>query len=130
MKLDGRIPGDGELEGRIPMIFWNGDWFRICSHHFWDNYHGANLFCRKLGYDSGKPIRQRIRKAYRSKSVGFWVGKCQRNDRWPYCTGRCNKRKLGEFCKTGLFGGPSCNDGKYDLFHINCYGGSGVISSC
>ena len=118
--------GDVKLDGSTAMIFWNDRWSKICSHHFWDNHYGANKFCMKLGYVYGE-----IRKLNTpSNSDGFWIGKCLKFDRFPYCKAKCNKRRLGGTCKTGILGGPSCNAGKYDLFSVDCFGDNGKSSSC
>ena len=46
----------------------------ICGHYFWDNQYGVNLFCKKLGYDSGSfSGRDAGQKYYRES---FRIGKC------------------------------------------------------
>ena len=36
-----------------PKIFWKGRFVDICGDGFWNSHHGAQLFCKKLGYASG-----------------------------------------------------------------------------
>ena len=43
-----------EFEGLVRQnetseVFFNGQWHPICGHSFWDNSHGAELFCHQLG---------------------------------------------------------------------------------
>ena len=46
--------GDVKLEeDGTPLVFWDSQWIPICGHYFWDNQHGAELFCRKMGFESG-----------------------------------------------------------------------------
>ena len=126
--------GDNTVENGhdIPLIFWNGDWLHICGHHFWENSVGVNAFCRKLGYDSGSiNPRKSGRKSGRN---AFWIGKCERGDTFPYCTGVCNKQTLGGVCRQsgilGFLGGSNCDAGKHIIASVNCYGSRGVSSSC
>ena len=129
--------GDNNIENGhdIPLIFWNGNWWHICGHHFWDNSEGVNAFCRKLGYYSGSiNPRQSGRK---SRENAFWIGKCERGDIFPTCTGKCNKKTLGGVCKErsilGILpipGGSNCDAGEHIIASVNCFGPSGVSSSC
>merc|ERR1712032_106138 len=44
--------GDVPQEGVAfdPRVFYNGTFYPICGHHFWDNNEGASTICRKLGF--------------------------------------------------------------------------------
>ena len=125
--------GDVRLEEvddiRIPMIFWNGQWSRICGHHFWDDNIGATLFCKKLNYDGGTIFQS----GYWSAEPGFWVGQCFYDDVFPYCNGKCSKmfRQIGGKCVTGILGdGPICDIMHHRLAAVKCYGPNGMSSSC
>ena len=39
-------------DGGVPMMSIDGFFHPICSHHF-SNSSGVNLFCKKLGFESG-----------------------------------------------------------------------------
>ena len=43
-----------------PEIFVNNEWKRICFKDFKENVDGANLICRKLGYESGRIKRSNV----------------------------------------------------------------------
>ena len=45
-----------QLDTGIPYLHDGSSFRPICSHCFHDGVHGAVLFCRKLGYDSGSII--------------------------------------------------------------------------
>ena len=36
-----------------PEVYYNGSWYPICGHYFWDDDQGATNFCQKLGATSG-----------------------------------------------------------------------------
>ena len=124
--FQGCFDGDLKLDGSTPMIYWNERWSQICGHHFWDNDNGVNKFCKTLGYDYGH-LRKNNKK---SQSRGFWIGRCKKHDRFPYCTSRCNKMSLGGTCKTNFLGGPSCNRGNHKIFTVKCHGLYGSFSTC
>ena len=41
------------FHGNQPRVFWKGEYLAICGDSFWNNNHGASLFCKKLGHSSG-----------------------------------------------------------------------------
>merc|ERR1712039_1111068 len=54
-RLDVQSDGLVRLDdNNIAEISFKGNWFPICGHWFWDNANGANLFCQKLGSQSGQ----------------------------------------------------------------------------
>ena len=111
------------------MIFWDGQWSRICGHHFWDNNIGATMFCKQLNYDSGTILESR----YKSAESGFWIGECLHGDQFPHCSGKCSEMfgKVGGKCVTGILGhGPICNVRHYKVPAVNCYGRNGIRSTC
>lgn len=80
-----------------PWFYWNNHWSPICSEGFADNSDGATLFCKKLGYQSGKIIRD-YSKRY---PVGaFQIGNCMRGDMLESCSGGFNDYMLTEACNT------------------------------
>ena len=87
--------GDVTLhKGKIPEVYWNGQWSPICGHYFWDNNVGVNLFCQKLGFSSGVVRRTRTK----LKFDAIRIGKCRATDHWLNCTGGCNDLAIGGRC--------------------------------
>ena len=125
----------------FPQIFWKGDWRYICYTKFTENEFGANLFCRKFGYPSGKLLTFNINASLPIKSDKhdedtFLMGGCKINDTWPDCTGSCGSKDLGAGCyqsspiynKTYHY---SCQAFKTRKFMIKCNGVYDLpISSC
>jgi len=75
--------GDVKLEkDGTPMLFWKEKWSPICGHYFWDNQHGANTFCKKLGYPSGK--QERASAKYGEESIQ--IGRCNKDVDLTECT--------------------------------------------
>ena len=105
------------------MIYWNGQWLQVCSHHFRDNSVGVNAFCKKLGYVSGSFRRSRKK----SGKNAFWIGKCRWDDKFPYCTGKCNTQTLGGICTES---GRNCGAGEHNVAVVECNGPRGLSSSC
>ena len=126
---------------KFPQIFWKGDWRYICYTKFTENEFGANLFCRKFGYPSGKLLSFDINASLPIKSDKhdedtFLMGGCKINDTWPDCTGSCGSKDLGAGCyqsspiynKTYHY---SCQAFKTRKFMIKCNGVYDLpISSC
>ena len=76
----------------FPQIYWKGDWRYICYTKFTENEYGANLFCQKLGYPSGKFQTSNINASLpihsdKHDEDTFLMGGCRINDIWPDCTG-------------------------------------------
>ena len=77
-------------EEKFPEIIVNGEWSPICGHWFWDNNHGASLFCQKLNskYTSGTVKKRRD---IPLKKNGIRIGLCRSNDtNLLFCTGGKN----------------------------------------
>ena len=94
----------------IPEILIEGVWRPLCGHSFWDNNHGATLFCRKLGFPSGR-IGDRVT----LPNEGFRIGNCELGDIWPDCSSGCNDHSIG---------GTKCSDcrsGSMAGIKIHCY---------
>ena len=84
---------------------------------------GANLFCQKLGYESGTQQKDREN----VDEEAFRIGKCNEGDSLTKCTGGCNDYLLGDKCSDN----PSykCTKGQTSLVKISCTGGSNPSSS-
>ena len=77
-------------DGKFPEVFWNGNWAPICGHWFWNNNHGATLFCQKLdsSFTSGIVTRREDKPL---ESDGLRIGECREQDHWLSCSGGGNK---------------------------------------
>lgn len=99
----------------------------ICSHYFWDSQEGAKLFCKKLGYNSGKFSGRGSGLIYGVDS--FRIGKCYRSDSWLSCTGGCNDYQAGGACRNNR--DAKCDRNQAVKISIECSGGNSIKrSSC
>merc|ERR1712151_393944 len=85
----------------VPEVSYNGQWYPICGHYFWDNDAGATMVCKNLGFATGTH-----RKTYSPYEVDSMpVGKCKTGEALDGCTtggnawGDFNYR--AGFCKKG-----------------------------
>ena len=92
----------------------------ICGHYFWDNQYGVNLFCKKLGYDSGSFSGRDAGQKYYKES--FRIGKCTSGDRLESCTGGCNDYRKGGECSNN--NQAKCYKTSGAKMTIKCSGGS------
>lgn len=53
-----------------PEVFFDGKFHPICGHYFWDNNHGAKMFCKKLGFSYGGRMHRRNKFEVDSMPVG------------------------------------------------------------
>ena len=110
--------GDVKLEkDGTPMLFWKEKWSPICGHYFWDNQHGANTFCKKLGYLSGKQERaNRANKKYGEESIQ--IGRCNKDVDLTECT----KKKTYCGAKDKVAIRITCADPTSDTVSSSCGG--------
>ena len=120
--------GDVKLEeDGTPFVFWGNEWIPICGHYFWDNIYGANLFCRKMGYESGLLSRRGSGEKYGVNS--FRMGKCKSGDKWESCSGGCNDYQSGGTCNNN--GRAHCDKDQAVKVSIECIGGDSIkTTSC
>ena len=99
-------------DGKFPEVLLNGKWSPICGHWFWDNNHGADLFCQKLNptFTSGTIIKRRDKPL---ESDGIRIGKCLGGDQWLRCSGGCNDLGTGNGC-------AQCSAGQGASVEIHC----------
>ena len=81
----------------VPYLFWEGDWSPICGHWFWDNQHGAEAFCQKLGFNGG--TFNKVDGAYDEDAIE--VGKCNCGETIESCTAGSNIYERTGWCKAG-----------------------------
>ena len=113
--------GNGDVkfeENSTPYIVWDNVWSPICGHYFWDNQHGSELFCQKLGYTSG--TFERSNQKYSKDAID--VGRCNPGDTLEKCTGGGNGYIVGS--------DNWCSAGKGVKITISCKGDSTQSSSC
>ena len=112
--------GDVSFHDSDPLVFWQGEFVRICGDIFWDSNDGAELFCKKLGYESG--FIQKVPGSSASTSKALQVGRCTDTDiSLAHCTGAFNTRYVGPF--------KDCTLGH--TYNIICSGGTEVSkASC
>ena len=107
------------------MLHKDGRWVPICGHYFWDNNHGATLFCQKMNYDEGTVVKTPAALSLDA----FRIGKCEASDkRLLACTGGCNDLKVGGVC-SGFWGGD-CSAGNAAVVKVRCRGSSTKHISC
>ena len=102
-----------------PFLFWNGKWYPICGHWFWDNDHGATAFCTKLGYESGRVNVRNERMAGTYGVPAIHVGKCRAGEELTACTGTRNH-----------YDSRNCNAGDNIRITITCNRQIETYSSC
>ena len=119
-----------------PMVFAKGKFRRLCSTGFVNNQHGANMICKKLGYQSGqwKQIQKsggpghssgdRYVAGEESNDGALQLGECEQyaND-LDDCTG-WSERKLM------MLVDPACTE---KMFEIECEpkpSGPGMTRTC
>ena len=86
-----------------PDFFWNGRFYPICGHWFWDSEFGAKTFCQKLGYMNGNITKERSsEKKYTEDSIR--VGKCLEGEELESCSGGCNDKGIGKGCSDCVAG--------------------------
>jgi hypothetical protein len=83
---DGDVRQQGSESNTEPQIFWSGQWYPICGHHFWDNENGAKTFCSELG-GSLRRLEQE-RSDYEKDAMN--VGSCRPGEKLHRCTARDN----------------------------------------
>jgi hypothetical protein len=113
----------GAGKDMYPEVSYMGRWYPICGHYFWDNNHGATMFCKQLGFRSGV-----LGKRGANFNIDAMpVGKCRPGQHFNQCNagghawGNFNYR--GGWCKKGRqYGGRGVG------VAIKCIGGK--IQSC
>ena len=105
------------VDGKFPEVSIHGNWSPICGHYFWNNNHGATLFCRKLNpqFKSGTIIPRYDKPL---ESDGVRIGRCFSDDHWPECSGGCNDFETGSSCFEAA--GGKCTAGDVGSMEIHC----------
>ena len=115
------IDGDVSYLGDVPQIMWRGRFWDICGNGFWNNDYGAELFCKKLGYEKGtiETIKGKSGKA--TTRLSFHVGECTKSD--------TSLLKCTPDQKVSIMLTKNCTKGHH--YRVHCNGGSkGSKISC
>ena len=119
--------GDVKLKPNgMAMIYHQNSWVPICGHYFWNNHIGANKFCQKIGFDSGRVSGKDEAKSYSVDA--FKIGQCNEDDVGLQCSGGCNDNNVGAVCTEDTNLG--CSAGEPVRIRIFCEGNSNKTSSC
>ena len=86
----------------VPEVMYNGQWYPICGHYFWDNNNGATTVCEALGFSGGGTLTNR----YATHSTDAMpVGMCSAGQALTSCTNGGNAWGNFEYnngwCKAG-----------------------------
>ena len=66
----------------VPEVLYQGNYYPICGHYFWDNNNGATIVCKMLGFDSGK--HKKVGDAFNVDAMP--VGNCKPGEELTKCT--------------------------------------------
>ena len=69
-------------EGFVPEVLFEGKYYPVCGHYFWDNDYGAETICKALGFDGGAKARTSAQ--YEEHAMP--VGKCNSGEALDKCT--------------------------------------------
>merc|ERR1712113_901447 len=93
-----------------PEVLYNGKYYPICGHYFWDNHEGAKIICKSVGMKGGK--QKRTSKKFNKDSMP--IGKCNAGQALDKCTGGGNA--WGKFNHRGGW----CSKGKNIGVQVTC----------
>eukprot|EP01047_Picozoa_sp_COSAG01_P058277 COSAG01_NODE_6846_length_3471_cov_17.654804_4_plen_296_part_00 len=103
-----------------PEVSYKGQWYPVCGHYFWDNDHGANTFCKMLGFEKGT----RGRKYRTLNKDAMPVGNCAPGQHFNKCNGGGNA--WGNFRQKSGW----CMQGKRVGISVKCTGGANNTRPC
>merc|ERR1712153_75859 len=88
----------------VPEVMFNGNWYPICGHYFWDNNDGATTVCQGLGYGGfSSGTHTKTRTTYSTDAMA--VGECSAGQALTSCNhggnGWGNLEYNGGWCKAG-----------------------------
>jgi len=96
----------------VPNVNFEGEWYPICGHWFWNSNDGATIVCQKLGFDLG--THQELDAPFTKDAIQ--VGRCNPGEELTSCTAGGNSwpTVISE-CESGQPGGSVT---------VTCQGGS------
>jgi hypothetical protein len=80
-------------EAFVPEVFFEGVYYPVCGHYFWDSNNGANAICQAAGFPSGQ-MQTSGRTGIRFSKPAITVGDCRPGESWDGCTAGGNGLKL------------------------------------
>ena len=80
----GAQPAAGE--GFVPEVLFEGNYYPICGHYFWDSDYGAETVCKALGFDGGAKTNT----AAKFEEHAMPVGRCNQGEELDKCSGGGN----------------------------------------
>ena len=104
----------------MPEVLYQGKYYPICGHYFWDNNNGATIVCKMLGFDTGS-YKKRMGK-YNVDAMP--VGDCKPGEKLTQCTGGGNA--WGNFDDRDGW----CKKGTKIGVEVICKGDSSVCVVC
>lgn len=94
-----------EGEAFVPEVLFEGKYYPICGHYFWDNDLGAGSVCKSLGFTGGNDIHATSRTGHVYDTNAMPVGGCMDGEDLTKCTGGDNAWGNFDFrdgrCKRG-----------------------------
>ena len=70
----------------VPEVLYQGKYYPICGHYFWDNNGGATAVCNFLGFKNGKMAITQAKYSEDAMPVGI----CKAGEGLTKCTGGGN----------------------------------------
>ena len=72
----------------VPEVLYNGEYYPICGHNFWDNKNGATIICKFFGFNTAQVTR--THDTFDAHSM--FLGRCTSDDNdLTKCTGGGNE---------------------------------------
>ena len=89
----------------VPEVMFNGNWYPICGHYFWNNNYGAATVCEALGLTGGLGWYKHTRTRTTYSTDAMPVGSCTAGQALTSCTdggnGWGNLEYHQGWCKAG-----------------------------
>ena len=99
-------------EAFVPEVLFEGNYYPICGHYFWDNDFGAETVCKALGFDGGAKTNT----AAKFEEHAMPVGACNQGEELDKCTAGANQ--WGNFDDRSGW----CNAGNTIGVEVTCTG--------
>ena len=101
----------------VPEVLYQGNYYPICGHFFWDSQDGAATVCKNLGFSGGElknwPVRS-SNEGYTKDAMP--VGTCDVSQHLDKCTDGGNAwGDLG-------YGNGFCRMGNHVKIEVTCFG--------
>jgi hypothetical protein len=101
----------------VPEVLFEGSYYPLCGHHFWDDQAGASIICRELGFPHGGLLT--VTRATFDRDA-MPVGRCVAGDALDDCSGIPGVKMWGILEWTDGYG--SCKKGNPVGVLVTCSG--------